>query len=331
MLFDEIVGQDAPLNTLRRALTNQRIAQAYLFDGPSGVGKQKLALAMASTVICTKNPSGCGKCETCRRIANGNHPDVRIFEPRKDGSRNIPVEFVRELILPFARFAPFEAKAAFIVFPQADVSFPPQYAEAANSLLKTLEEPRPNLHFLLLSERPDRLLSTIRSRCQRIRFNRLSKPTLQKILKKEGVPDSTAHAAIALAYGRADRAIEFSEQQKAEKLLHMAMRIDSTIEDRKPGPLLDLGEELARSEEIHTTLETLALFYRDVAVASLGLPSDQLSFLNQTDTIQKRATKLDARSAAGRVEVIYRTCEYLERNANIELCLDAMLFELGNQ
>jgi DNA polymerase III gamma/tau subunit len=161
VLFDEILAQDGPLSTLKRALEKQRVAQAYLFEGPGGVGKEKAALALASTMLCSDDPKGCGRCNTCRRIANNTHPDVRVFRPREEGDRNIQIEFVRETILPFARFAPFEANTALVIFPQADVSFPAQHAEAANALLKTLEEPRENLHFVLLAERPDRLLTSL--------------------------------------------------------------------------------------------------------------------------------------------------------------------------
>ena len=330
MVLDGILAQEEPLSALRRALSNQRVAQAYLFEGPSGVGKQKTALALASAMNCSAQPQGCGQCEICTRIAAGNHPDVRVFEPRKEGDRNIKVEFVREEILPFTRFAPFESGHAFLIFPEADVSFPAHHAQAANALLKTLEEPRANLHFVLLAERPDRLLPTIRSRCQRVRFSRLPPDIVKRILEAEGVPESARHAATALAGGRADRAIELAQEQKGEQLLELALRVDACVAEGKPAPLLDLGEELARNDDLPLILETMALFYRDVAAASLGLSEDELVFGHQPDIIRERAGLLDARRAASRVSSIYRTSESLERNANTEIALDAMLFELGS-
>src|SRR5690554_6974860 len=114
------------------------------------------------------------------RIRRGNHPDVRVFRPRDEGARNLPVEVIREQVLPVAQFAPFEASGAFLIFPEADVSFPEAHPEAANAFLKTLEEPPKGVHFILLAERPDRLLQTTRSRCQRVRFAPLAPDLLER-------------------------------------------------------------------------------------------------------------------------------------------------------
>jgi DNA polymerase-3 subunit delta' len=330
MLFDEILAQEGPIETLRRALADNRLAQAYLFEGPGGIGKEKTAMALASSMLCERRPEGCGRCEVCRRVAAGNHPDVRVFAPRDEGKGNIKVDFVRNEILPFAEFAPFEARAAFLVFPRADVSFPLQHAESANALLKTLEEPRSNLHFVLLSERPDRLLPTIRSRCQRLRFNRLSTEIVEGILESNGISGPALRVAAALAGGRADRALQFAEDDRGEQLFGLARHIDATLDRSEPGPLLDLAEELARDDDLALVLETLAMFYRDVAAAGFGVPTGELLFSHQSDTVCTRADRLGSGRAAKRVDLIFRTCENLERNANPEIALDAMLFELGS-
>ena len=161
--FSQILAQESAVRTLRHALAQDRVAHAYLFEGPSGVGKERAALALAAALLCPNARSGAAcSCNACGRIQSGVHPDVRVFRPRDEGDRNLAVEVVRSEILPFARFAPFEGEAACLIFPEADVSFPEQHAESANALLKTLEEPRTKLTFMLLSERPDRLLPTIR-------------------------------------------------------------------------------------------------------------------------------------------------------------------------
>jgi DNA polymerase-3 subunit delta' len=157
-----VLGQPSAVATLERALSTGRVAQAYLFAGPGGVGKSLAAQALAQAALCCEAPGrGCGQCTHCTRIAQGTHPDVRVFAPRDEGHRNLQVETLREEVLPFTRFAPFEAARAFLIFPEADVSFPEHHAEAANALLKTLEEPRAQVHFVLTSDRPERLLPTI--------------------------------------------------------------------------------------------------------------------------------------------------------------------------
>src|SRR4051812_33166373 len=164
MAFDQIASQVPALTTLKRALTTAQVAHAYLFEGPSGVGKMLAARSVAEALLCTEAPGvGCGVCNTCERVRNDKHPDVRIFAPREEGNRNLQVDTIRNEIVSFAKFAPFEGRAAVLIFPEADVSFPEMHPEAANALLKTLEEPRQALTFILLSERPERLLATIRS------------------------------------------------------------------------------------------------------------------------------------------------------------------------
>src|SRR5688572_14870517 len=116
MPFSDIEAQDAALRIIRPALEGQRLGQAYLFWGPSGVGKQMAALALAKAALCATRPGeGCDACEICRRVAQSSHPDVRIFAPRDEGNRNLQVDYVRSEILPIAKFAPFEAEHAFLI------------------------------------------------------------------------------------------------------------------------------------------------------------------------------------------------------------------------
>lgn len=233
--FDRVRAQPLALQVLRRAVQGERLPTAYLFEGPGGVGKERCAIALATAVLGEAVAS---------RIAKGAHPDVRIFRPRDEGARNLPVEVLREEILPYAEFAPFEASHAFILFPEADVSFPEAHPEAANALLKTLEEPKRGVHFVLLSERPERLLPTIRSRAQRLRFERLPDGELEMILREHAAASeepsdpSVWPAAIALADGRADRAIALAGEGTAAALLALAEQVDDAVNRARPGALL---------------------------------------------------------------------------------------------
>ncbi|MFW5920898.1 MAG: ATP-binding protein [Polyangiales bacterium] len=320
--FAAIRAQLPAVRTLRRALESGRVASSYLFEGPSGVDKQRAALALAQTLVAGDDD------EAARRIAEGRHSDVRVFEPRAEGHGNIQVETLRNDILPFAQFAPFEAKAAFLIFPQADVSFPQTHPEAANALLKTLEEPRAGVHFVLLSERPDRLLPTIRSRCQSVRFSRLPLEVVDDILKQHGVADGERGPALALCDGRADRALALARDGTGRELLELALEVDAAIGRRKPGTLVDAAERLAKSDDLPLALETLSTLYRDVACAVLGLGDDALAFRHAADRVRERASALDAARAADRVARIRETADALEHNANAEIAVDALLFEL---
>jgi len=317
--LDEVRAQDVPVDVLRRAVAQDRLAGAYLFEGPSGVGKERTAIALAKTVL---GPAAAG------RIDHGTHPDVRIFRPRDDGHRNIKVEKLREEILPYADFAPFEANRAFLIFPEAEVSFPQHHAESANALLKTLEEPKPGVTFLLLSERPDRLLPTIRSRCQRLRFGRLPPEVLAEILAEREVPEELRDAAIALADGRADVALRHCEEGAAERLLELALRIDDAVGGNRPGALVLAAEELARHDDPVLALDALGLFYRDVAVSAAGLPDDHLRFRHRAEIIRRRAARLSPGAASERVALIQRTLMDLEANAQRQMAMDALLHRM---
>ncbi len=327
--FDDVRAQPAAVRTLRAAVQRDRVASAYLFEGPSGVGKQRAALALASALLCTQAPGrGCAACDTCRRIAGGNHPDVRVFLPRDEGDRNIKVERIREEVLPFSQFAPFEGRAAFALFPDADVSFPANHAEAASALLKTLEEPRARLHFVLLASRPDQLLQTIRSRCQRVRFQRLPDRTLRQILEEGGVPEAEREAACALADGRADLALRFAVDGAGKRLLDLALRVDRVVEDGRGGMQLELAEELARLDDRALVLDTLATLYRDIAAAASGLDDDALRFRLEAARIRERATQLGAGRAAARAGAIRDAARAIDANASAQLVLEALLLTL---
>jgi DNA polymerase-3 subunit delta' len=331
MSFQAIEGQDSAVRLLEHALRAGRIGQAYLFVGPSGVGKQKTALALARAALCETSPGiGCDACEICRRVDEGKHPDARVFEPRDEGNRNLQVEQLRNEILPLAKFAPFEGKAAFLIFPQADVSFPVQHPEAANALLKTLEEPRANVHFVLLSERPERLLPTIRSRCQRVRFSRLPKAVIARVLERSGATQEAREAALALAAGRADRALALCANDRAEHIAQWTLRIDEALAQRNPGVLLDLASELASSEDRALVLEALQTFYRDVAARALGAAPSELAFGARLELLDARGEELRAGRAAARVAVLQQIGEDIEStNANPEIALDGALFALA--
>jgi DNA polymerase-3 subunit delta' len=322
--LDSVRAQDGAVRALSRAREHGRIASAYLFDGPSGVGKELAAVAFATDVVAGGDP------HIVERIKSGSHPDVRVFGPRDEGKRNIQVDVLRNEILPLAQFAPFEAASTFFIFPEADVSFPVFQPEAANALLKTLEEPRPNVHFMLTSERPDSLLPTIRSRCQRVRFARLPDALLRDILQSEGVTDDSIAPAIALSAGRADVALALAKDGAVDALTDLILSVDDAVRGSGPGALVELSEQLARRADLELALLTLQTFYRDVAVTSLGVPAEGLGFSTRGEELQERITSVSSSAAAARVSLIHQCVRSMQQNANRQVALDSLLFGLRN-
>jgi DNA polymerase-3 subunit delta' len=162
----DIRGQERAVDQLRRALDSGRVAHAYLFCGPAGCGKHTAAIAFSMALNCETEPGiGCGACAICERIARGIHPDVRTLEP-KGPLQIIPIEDVRSQVVAAVGLPPHEARARVFIVEEAAALLGP----SANALLKTLEEPPAATHFILGTSAPDKLLPTIRSRCQKVGF-----------------------------------------------------------------------------------------------------------------------------------------------------------------
>lgn len=322
--LDDVRAQDAAVGVLRRALAEDRVASAYLFEGPSGVGKERAARALATELVARRDPAAAA------RIAQGHHPDYRVFRPRDEGNRNLKVDTIRDEVLPFSQFAPFEAAGAMVVFPDADISFPEYHPEAANALLKTLEEPRPRITFVLLAARPDRLLTTIRSRCQRVAFAPLPDDVIFDVLSEHEVPETDREAAVALARGRADRALELARDGRASALVEQAFSLHTSSHRGGPGALVSAAESLAKlePEERAIALETLALLYRDLAVIAADAPASLIAMRFALDRLQAALDGLDVGTLAKREARVHATLEAIERNANAQSALDAMMFDL---
>jgi len=195
--FDDLVGQNHVSQTLKNAVAQNRLAHAYLFVGPRGVGKTSTARILAKALNCIKGPTvtPCGVCDNCKEIAAGNSLDVIEI----DGASNNSVEDVREL-RDNVRYAP--AKGRYKIYLIDEVHM--LSSAAFNALLKTLEEPPPHVKFIFATTEPQKVLPTILSRCQRFDLHRIAANLiadhLQFIAKKEKITLEGA-AAHAIARG----------------------------------------------------------------------------------------------------------------------------------
>ena len=172
----QVIGQDKILALLKRSLKERNIAHAYLFVGPHHVGKRTLALNLAQALNCDDlEQPPCGQCRSCLRIAAGKHADV-IFSGL-DSKTEIGIDDMRELQRA-ANLPPYEGKSKVLIIDDAEY----MSSEAANSLLKTLEEPPPSITWLLLASEERRLLPTIISRCQRLELKPVPVEQTRQIL-----------------------------------------------------------------------------------------------------------------------------------------------------
>lgn len=325
--FDAIRGQGPAVQTLLRALASGRVHHAYRFEGPDGVGKERAAFAFAQALVCRQRPNlGCGECSACRRAVTLSeelprvplHPDVVLVErglyPPAVLGRTSPevtgigVEQVRRVVLARNAYPPHEAPALVFIFRAAHELT----ASAANALLKTLEEPQPGTHFVLLTDQPRRLLDTVRSRTLPIRFGPLPDAVITELLVQRGMsPDP---AVIAAAAGSAARAIESSEPERVARREQFVSAVLAAIRAPDLGAALQLA---ASSDHDRASLgEDLADLARHFALEA------------RRDAGGDARRTLRRANCHGEVQVALRS---LERNTPPNLTLEALIARLRRQ
>lgn len=211
-----LLGQDVARDTLRRATLRDRVHHAYRFEGPIGVGKELAALHLAAALLCgarLADGAACGVCDTCARVFAASaeephlplHPDVilvgRALYPAAvvgvKEKQNISVDQVRKVVLTRIPYPPHEGRARIVIVREADELS----VSAANALLKTLEEPPPRTHFVLLTAKPGELLDTIRSRTLPVRFGPLGDAVLRSLLSARGIATAEIDRVLPIAGG----------------------------------------------------------------------------------------------------------------------------------
>ena len=342
-LYAEVIGQDRAIAQLRAYA--QSPVHAYLFVGPPGTGKQVAARSFAAQVLC--GDGGCADCEICRRVLEGVHPDVIVFERR---GASLLLDDARE-ISRRAATSPVEGARKVLVLTDFHL-----VEEVGPALLKTIEEPSPGTVFIVLAEQVPPELVTIASRCVRIDFAPLAPATVAEVLVGEGVAASTAEQVAVAAGGRLDRArllagdpgfaarlaawrdvpnrldgtgaavVTLAEELRAaidtvlEPVRAAHQQEVTEIEERareygERGPGRDLEtrhrreERRARADELRAGLATLAGHYRDRLASGV--------------------TSAEAGRCLNAVAAIDAANEALIRNPNEVLWLQALLLRLS--
>jgi DNA polymerase-3 subunit delta' len=300
---------------LLRALDAGRLPPALLLSGPEGVGKRTLALAVGRALVCERR-GGCEPtCAACRRAAQGAHPDVILVRPE---TQAIKIAQIRDVVREIMG-RPFEAGARAVVIDDAHS----MTEEAANALLKSLEEPPPTSHVLLVTSAPQALLPTIRSRCQALRMGPLPAPVLEEHLRtRAGLDAEEARLRAALAGGSVGAALAFeSEAYRVvrEELLALLEAPAGAV------ARAEAAERIAELEDPLGAVTVLRSLLRDVEAIRCGGGADRLLNRDVAGRLAPLADGPLGDRALHLMGVAGETTERLQANANKLLAMDLLV------
>ena len=337
MPFRDIAGHRRLVSLLSRAVARGTVPPALLLAGPEGVGKRRVATALAQALNCLAPAAtdalehdACGTCAACRRIARGTHPDVLVLEPGDTGS--IRIAAVRQLI-DSAGFRPFEGRRRVLIVDAADA----MTDDAQSALLKVLEEPPSASVFVLVSSMPDALLPTVLSRCPRLRFGPIGAGEVAEVLMRDhGYGEADARAVAADAEGSVGRALQAESagrteaRASAQRLLVHAAKV--TDPSRRIDAARDLtgkkGSSAGEREQLAVLLRALSSLLRDLGILSTRADARMLANADLQDDLQRLTAAYDSSRSMRAFTAVDQALAALERNASPKLVADWVVLQL---
>jgi DNA polymerase-3 subunit delta' len=332
--FSRIYGHRRPIAVLQSAMGKDRVAAAYLFSGPPGVGKQSTAMEFIKALNCqTGNRDACDVCPSCRLIDKGEFPD--LYVPDRQGNRivkgssgergtNTLVNIVARLHYP-----PLMGTTKVVLLDPADRLT----AEAGNMLLKILEEPPKATLFILVTTLEGGVLPTLVSRCQKLRFAPLAVADVAEFLQEQrSVPEDLARGLAAVSEGSIARALDLKEGKIMEQRLEVVDFLLALpfrgVAERVESSLLALATLGAKERLAAEHLGTIAnMLARDLLTASVGMESQGLLFPERRDGTRRVASAMGRQGALGFSALVRDFARGLAHNENPK----HLLYFLGNE
>jgi len=330
--WEQIIGHARAVRLLQRSLAVGSLAHAYLFVGPPRVGKAALANILAQAVNCPGENPPCGTCSTCQRIQRSTHPDVEVISlgPSQSGAniKEIAIDRVREMERT-ASLKPFEGRARVYVIDGAEHLS----GEAANALLKTLEEPPEQVFLLLLAVSENDLLPTIRSRCQRVLLGPVGEADIRDgLMRKFSLAEDKASLLARLSEGRIGWAIEAATNEallshRQEKIQELVSLLEADVIQR-----LSFAGSLQRGfyadrTRVQDLLEDWRSWWREVLLVQTG--SRELSAEPDAGTeLTVPAASLSPKEAADFIHRLIEAQRQLSQNASPMMVFDLLLLHL---
>lgn len=367
MAWSSILDQDRVVSTLRRALTQERVAHAYLFHGPEGVGKRAVALEFARALECREQTAAaCGQCQACQKTRRMVHPDVHILFPypkgtdEEDVAKRIQrlgddpyaaVDFVRrpslsdpsetsnkqvmyhidrvqdDLLRPMS-FRPAEGAYKVALITDAEH----MNETAANAFLKLLEEPPPQTVFLLTTSRPEQLLPTIVSRCQRLRFDPLLPESIESALvEREGMAPDAAAMLARMADGSYSRALDLVENDDLMTSRELVLEYFRAAYTQKVESISSCVQKIKGQgrEQVKSVLRLMLRWVRDLVLYRSMGDDAPLVNVDQAEAVARFCNNLPDADLEGMVGLVEEALHLTERNVRTQLVLTALALALA--
>jgi len=360
MRFTQIIGQDTATRALQRSIREDAVSHAYLFTGLEGVGKFTTALALAAALNCENPPEpgeSCGECVQCRMIEAGRHPDVSSVAP-SGGSEDTRIKQMQEM-RRMAHYPPLRGRWKVNILERAETL----NEDAGSCILKLLEEPPSFLVLIVVSSNPSAMLTTIRSRCQLVRFRAMSAESLENVLVERFQADSEqAKFLAAFSEGRPGRAISllgnddfFARRDALVALANRAidepvagaLKLSEELRKLAGGSVVpDVEEEAEADDEeeepsqpsrgrtklkktdLIRALDTLVLWYRDLLSIKVRGPEAPVVNLDKAAELAERAAQCHLSYLRSSLKTLTDAKRYLDGNANVQLLSDVLAMRL---
>jgi DNA polymerase-3 subunit delta' len=320
-----MVGHEWAIDLLAEHVAHGQERHAYLITGPQGVGRRTLAIRFTQSLNCAKPPAPgqpCWKCSNCKRIAVMQHPDLTVIEAEHEGEV-LRIDQVRELQHSLS-LAPYEARYRVALI----LRFEEAHTSAANAMLKTLEEPPPQVVVILTAKSSENLLPTIVSRCEVLRLRPLSvDETAAGLQTIKGVPAESAERLAHISGGRPGYALRLFEQpmllEQRQAWLEELLRL---LISSKGERFAFAKEGVDDKEELRNELQVWLTFWRDTLIYAAGIttPITNLDYLPHIKTL---AGEIGLHKAQFYVNSVESTMDRIDRNVNSRLALEVLLMD----
>ncbi|OPA73209.1 DNA polymerase III subunit delta' [Paenibacillus selenitireducens] len=319
MSFQDIIGQAHAKQMLQNGLRNDKVSHAYLFAGPQGSGRKEMALTFAKALFCTEMKDDCcDECLECRKVDHHNHPDIHVIAP--EGS-SIKIEQIRALQREFAYRTGGGSRKVYIM-EQADK----MTVQAANSLLKFLEEPLSPVVAILLTENGQAMLPTIQSRAQWISFTPMDPKAMLQVLVQEGYAQSLARCAVHLASGL-PACREIIQQNWFAEIRNVMLQLGKDCLNKVNTAMITAQQQLFKTplaEHLDTLMSLFLLWFKDMIHYQLDR-TESIIFIDQLESISKYAFSRTTEAWVRCMELTTEMQKRLRANVNPQLAFEQFL------